>query len=171
MDLDRLANLVEIFGITSLVGGLAFAMIQVVDFRRQRKEIAAIEMMKSWQTAEFASALRTVAQLPDHMAPEAMRKDGEDLENLAFIVGVYFESVGVMVYREIVPLDVIDDLMGGASRVVWRKLDRWVEDWRSNYNPRAYEWFEWLVERLDESSPLDREYIAPLRFPVEKRQG
>ena len=42
MDLNTAANLAEIFGAIVVVGGLAFAMIQLAHFRAQRRHTAAL---------------------------------------------------------------------------------------------------------------------------------
>ena len=161
--LEIVAAYAEILGILSLVGGILFAFIQVGQFQKQRKELAALDMLRSWQTPEFAKALRRIMSLPDRIDTAAIREQGETLDDLAYIVGGFFESAGVMVYRRLVSLDVADDLMGGVLRVAWIKLEVWVTHVRKAGNPRAYEWWEWLVYRLNENSSITPDYIATTR--------
>jgi len=161
--LEIVAAYAEILGVLSLVGGITFAYIQIRQFQKQRKELAAMDMLRSWQTPEIAKALRLIVSLPDRIDTEAIRAQGENLDDLAFIAGGFFESVGVMVYRRLVSLDVVDDLMGGVMRVAWIKLEVWVENTREAGNPRAYEWWQWLVDRLNENSSITSDYIAPAR--------
>ena len=152
-NLETLANYAEILGVLSVIAGIAFAVVQLRQFRNQRRDLAAVELIRAWQTPEFTKALNSLQMLPDRALPVTLRDQGEELEDMAFLVGMFFESVGVMVNRNLIPLDVVDDLMGGVTRVVWRKLSRWVEEWRTSINPRAYEWWEWLVHQLDEHAP------------------
>ena len=56
-DLNTLANLAEILGAVVVVGGVAFAVIQIRQFRRQRLEVASIELVRSFQSPEFTRAL------------------------------------------------------------------------------------------------------------------
>lgn len=158
-NLDTLANYAEILGVLSVVAGIGFAVVQLRQFRRQRTQLSAVELIRAWQTPEFTKALKTLQLLPDEAHPDSLRDDDAELENMAFVVGMFFEGVGVMVYRKLIPLDIVNDLMGGVTRVVWTKLSVWVEEWRTERNPRAYEWWEWLNRRLDDCSPLsiDRE--------------
>jgi hypothetical protein len=151
-NIETLANYAEILGVLSVIAGIIFAIVQLRQFRNQRTQLAAVELIRAWQTPEFAKALKTLQMLPDSAQPGSLRDQSADLENMAFVVGMFFEGVGVMVYRKLIPLDIVDDLMGGVTRVVWTKLSVWVEDWRVVRNPRAYEWWEWLNQQLDERS-------------------
>jgi hypothetical protein len=161
--LQDVAAYAEILGVLSLVGGITFAFIQIRQFQKQRQELAALDMLRSWQTPEFAKALRLIMSLPDRIDTESIQEHGETLDDLAFIVGGFFESAGVMVYRRLVALDVADDLMGGVLRIAWVKLEVWVTNVRAAGNPRAFEWWEWLVYRLNENSSITPDYIATTR--------
>lgn len=156
-NLDTLANYAEILGVLSVVAGIVFAIVQLRQFRKQRTELSAVELIRAWQTPEFTKALRALQLLPDNAHPDSLSEHDPELENMAFLVGMFFEGVGVMVYRNLIPLEIVNDLMGGVTRVVWTKLSVWVEEWRAERNPRAYEWWEWLNQRLDDRSPLSVE--------------
>ena len=162
-NVEQLANYAEIVGVVSVIGGIFWVVFQIRQFKTQRAEHAAVELVRSWHTPDFARALRTVAALPEKIEPDEMRKTSPDLEDMAFVVGNFFESAGVMVYRGIIPLYIVDDLMGGATRIAWGRLEVWIDEWRRESNPRAYEWWEWLKDRLDEHSELSLEFIAPKR--------
>ena len=151
-NIETLANYAEILGVVSVIAGIIFAIVQLRQFRNQRTQLAAVELIRAWQTPEFTKALKTLQMLPDSAQPGSLRDQSADLENMAFVVGMFFEGVGVMVYLKLIHLDIVDDLMGGVTRVVWTKLSVWVEDWRTERNPRAYEWWEWLNQQLDERS-------------------
>ncbi len=151
-NLETLANYAEILGVLSVVAGIAFAIVQLQQFRNQRRDLAAVELIRGWQTPEFTKALNTLQMLPERAQSETLRDQGEDLEDMAFLVGMFFESAGVMVNRKLIPLDIVDDLMGGVTQVVWTKVLVWIEEVRA-INPRAFEWWEWLTRQLDERQP------------------
>lgn len=147
-NIETLANYAEILGVFSVVAGIAFAIVQLQQFRKQRRELAAVELIRGWQTPEFTKALNTLQMLPDAPESKTLREQGVGLEHMAFLVGMFFESAGVMVNRKLIPLDVVDDLMGGVTRVVWLKVHVWIKEVRT-INPRAFEWWEWLTQQLD----------------------
>jgi len=52
-----------------------------------------------------------------------------------------------------VPLNVVDELLGGTVRVAWRKLRGYVEYERDRAGSQTnWEWFQWLAEQLDRHS-------------------
>lgn len=155
-DLATLANLADIFGAIIVIGGVVFAVIQIRQFRRQRLEAAAIEVIRSWQSPEFTRAFSVIQQLPDGISAAKLRAHSSDCESMAMILGNTFESFGVMVYRRIVPLALVDELLGGAVVLLWRKLTPWVEESRRDQSRETvYEWFQWLAERLQERPDFD----------------
>jgi hypothetical protein len=155
-DLATLANLAEILGAIIVVGGVVFAVIQIRLFRRQRLEAAAVEVIRSWQSPEFTRAFTVIQKLPDGISGAKLRAHCPDCESMAMTIGNTFESFGVMVYRRIVPLAVIEELLGGATVVLWRKLAAWVEELRKEQSRETvYEWFQWLAERLQEQPGFD----------------
>jgi len=67
------------------------------------------------------------------------------------------ESIGVMVYRRILPLGMVEELMGGAVEMLWAKLEHWVKDLRDEQSqPELHEWFQWLAERLKQRTVTDQ---------------
>jgi hypothetical protein len=45
----------------------------------------------------------------------------------------------------------VADLVGGAAILIWGKLKNWVQETRTSQNHELlFEWFQWLVERLED---------------------
>jgi hypothetical protein len=152
-DLQTLANLAEVIGGVFLVGGIVFAVIQIRQLQRQRQEAAAIELIRAWHGPEFSRAIhRLLVELPDGMPVADLLAAPEHTLPDAHMVCNVFESVGVMVFRRMLPLDVADELIGGVTMGLWRKLAPWILHTRATQHPRAYEWFEWLNDRISETA-------------------
>jgi len=67
------------------------------------------------------------------------------------VVVLTFESIGVMVFRRIVPLQMVNELLGGVCVESWLRLERYMRDLRAESNRKTMsEWFQWLAERLKE---------------------
>lgn len=149
-DLSTLANLAEIIGVTIVVVGLVFAVIQTRQFRQQRREMAAIEVFRFFGSPRFAEAYGTILRMPEGMQPADIRAELPDLERSAMLIGTTMENIGVMTYQRIVPYAIVNNLIGSSAAVLWRKLEPWVEGLRSEIGePYAFEWFQWLAERLE----------------------
>jgi hypothetical protein len=63
-DLNTLASLAEILGAVFVVGGLGFGVVQLQHYRQQRRETAAIELLRSFHNPEFSRSPRAVLALP-----------------------------------------------------------------------------------------------------------
>ena len=150
-DLETLANLAEVFGTLTIIGGLLFAVIQIRQYRQQLRETATLELMNKFQTPEFSQAFRTIRSMREDLPSSELIADNPEIEAAAMYVCSVYETVGVLVFRRILPFQVVEDLTGGAIALCWRKLHTWIEEVRAETsNKRVFEWFQWLVERCSE---------------------
>ncbi len=150
-DLGTLADLAEIFGAVVVLGGLAFALVQMQHYRQQRRETAGIELLRSFHNPEFSRSLRVVLALPKGVLKCDMKERSDGVEDAIMVVVLTFESIGVMVFRGIVPLAMVDELMGGVCVESWERLESYTNEFRlERERSTMSEWFQWLAERLAE---------------------
>jgi hypothetical protein len=150
-DLTRLANIAEIIGVTIVIGGLYFAMLQMRQIRRQRRELAAIELFRSFGSPQFSAAFRAVLSLPEGLSMAEIKARYPGREDAAMLISTTMENIGVMTFQRIIPFLVVNNLVGASTIVLWRKLARWAEDYRDEHGePKLFEWFQWLAEKLDD---------------------
>ena len=152
METQTLLIIAQLLGNLAITVGIIIAVIQVKQNLKQRKEMAAFEIFKSWQTPEFTEALNEIQYLPDHVTIKELRASKPKMDSYAYLVHAFFESTGLMVKRKIISFDVVDDLIGGVIQVIWKKLDMWIQEWRNEINPSAGEWFEWLKTVIENKS-------------------
>ena len=150
-DLSRLADMAEILGAIIVVGGVVFAVLQMQQIRQQRREMAAIELFRSFGSPAFSDAYRRVLQLPDGLDADQIREQCPECEDAAMMIATTMENIGVMVYHRIVPSIVVYDLVGSSTIILYHKLARWIDDLRSELeSPWQFEWFQWLATVLEE---------------------
>jgi hypothetical protein len=155
-DLSRLADLAEIIGAIIVVGGVAFAVLQMRQTRQQRRELAAIELFRSFGSPAFCDAYRATLKLPEGVDAETMRTQYPESENAAMFISTTMENIGVMVFHRIVPSVVVNDLVGTSTGLLFRRLSPWINSLRDELgNPGMFEWFEWLALVLDDFDPGD----------------
>ena len=147
-NLATIANYAEIIGAIAVIFAIAFGVLEFRQLRYQRRENASLEMMRSWRSPEYVNAVFVIMQLEDHIEFDTLRGLSDEHERMAFRVSMTFEVMGLMAHRGTLPLDLIHDLMGGAVSSTWTKLDRWVIQFRDQYNPRAFEWYQWLAKEI-----------------------
>ena len=72
-DLSTLANLAEILGASTIIGGALFATFQIREFRAQRREAVAVELMRSFSAPDLAHAFNLIRELPDGITADDLR--------------------------------------------------------------------------------------------------
>lgn len=141
------STVLSLLSTLALVGAVVFAGLQVRQTNAQRKEQVAIELARSMQSPEWTNSVGPVGRIPVHGAVHLDRTTEAAATSLALRV----ETLGYLVYRHAVTLDTVDELFGGMTRTAWDRLGPWVMKWRTDSgNEKAYEWFQWLAERLAE---------------------
>lgn len=162
-DLAKLANIAEIVGALIVIGGLFFALMQMRQIRQQRRELAALEMFRFFGNPHFTAAYKMILRMPDDMSAEDVRNADPELEEAAVLISATMENIGVMTYQRIVPFIVVNNLMGASTPLLWRKLEAWAVALREEQgSDAAFEWFQWLAERLASfhTSDPDPAYVA-----------
>ena len=155
MDISTIANLINAIAVTA---GVIFAAAQIRQYRQRRERDAMLELVRSFQSPAFTAALRRVLSLPDG-ADSAKIRDvlGPDGEDAVYLVSLTWESLGVLVFRRQITLDLVDDFFSGPLVISWQKLEVYSEEWRRTLNRETgNEWFHWLAERM-----LEREKTSP----------
>jgi hypothetical protein len=155
MDLSTLANLINAFAVT---GALIFAAAQIGYYRQRRRREAMLELVRSFQSPAFTSALRRVLSLPDGADTRKIREVlGPDGEDAVYLVSLTWESLGVLVFRREITLEMVDDFFSGPILLSWQKLNVYSEEWRRTLKRETgNEWFHWLAERM-----MEREKLSP----------
>jgi hypothetical protein len=102
-DLGRLADLADILSGAAVVGGAVFAVVQLRKYRRQRRENAAVELVRSFYDPEFARSVSRIRLLPDGCTGPELRARGADYEEAAILVSFAFETIGLLTFRGITP--------------------------------------------------------------------
>ena len=146
LTLETVANYAEIIGAIAVLFAIVFALVEFRQLGVQRREYASLEMMRSWESAEYIDAIYEILQLEDHTDPDVL---SDTHKKMAFRVSMTFEALGMMAYRGTLDIKAVNDLMGGAVCASWRNLDLWVIRYRADHNTRAFEWYEWLAAQLE----------------------
>jgi hypothetical protein len=152
--LQTYANIAELLGGGAIIVGGIFALIQLAEFRKRRRYQAAADLCRGFSEPELAKAVTLLKTLPDDARLEDLRSRGPEYEAAAQIVGMTFETMGLLVHMDIASFKVVQELAGGLLLMMWRKIGTWVRETRVEQgNPRFGEWVQWLAERLEEREP------------------
>ncbi len=151
-DLNTYASIAEIFGALTIICAGVFGFVQYTEYRRNRRDQVAAELCRRFAEPELAKAVILVKAIPEGATTEQIQALGHEYEAAAQIVGMSFETMGLLVYREIASFEIVQELCGGLLQEMWRTIGVWIQENRETHdNPRFGEWVQWLAERMTEA--------------------
>ena len=149
MDLSTIANIATALTVFTAV---VFGLIEMRRARRDREERAAFVAVQAILTPAWMQSMTLVQAIPEGTTPSQIEADWRLFQAVQSIACI-LESLGYAVFARMVPLNVVDELLGGTVRVAWRKLRGYVEYERERAGSRKnWEWFQWLAEQIDQHS-------------------
>ena len=136
----------------AVIAALGFAVVQVRQYRHDKRREAAFLMLQSFQTPTFARAMNIVYRLPDGLNKDEIENAVGDELHLVYALTTTWESLGILVFHREVELDLIDDFFSGVILISWQKIGRLMIGEREETGRETVgEWFEWLKDRLEEA--------------------
>jgi hypothetical protein len=147
MPINTLLNLVST---TVVVAGGIFAVLQLRHSIKERARESALQMLHSFQTPEFLGAVNIVFDLPEGLTKEEIEERlGDKITCLLVMFGT-FESLGILIFRRDMEIELVEDFFSGIIILSGRKLKRYLTEMRDTSNRQTYyEWFQWLYEQFE----------------------
>ena len=143
-------TLLDLIATTFIVAAAVFGVLQLRDLQRQRARESALQMLHSFQTPEFLSAINIVFELPEGLSKKELdARLGDKITCLLAMFGT-FESLGILVYRRDMDIRLVEDFLSGILIISGRKLKNYLEEVRALSNRQTYyEWCQWLIEQVE----------------------
>ncbi|MGI9590341.1 MAG: DUF4760 domain-containing protein [Myxococcota bacterium] len=149
LTLSDVANLAEIIGASTIVTGLIFGWIQLRHYRVQQRDAIARSLSETFYNRDLAAAIALLQQVPEGIGLDELRARGSEYDAAAVTVTTSFETMGILVFRRVAPLDLVVDLAGGIIVTMNRKLSRYQEEVRVEQDQPSWgEWFTWLGDQV-----------------------
>jgi len=149
-NLDTYSMLAEIFGAVTIVIGAIFAFVQFYEYKKRLRIEMAAEMCRKFAEPELGRAVTLVKRLRDDISLQSLQAMDIEYEESAQIVGMAFETMGLLVYKKVASFELIQELTGGLLLMMWRKTRSWIRETRElESNDRFGEWIEWLAMQVE----------------------
>jgi len=146
---SNLIAAVEVLTAIAVVVGIIFGLIELRQAIRNRRDYAAVDIVRTVQTQEVRQAVRQIFDLPLDADPHSIRSDPKMLA-AALAVDSACEMWGCMVFEGVVDHRLLDRMVGGWVRGTWTRLRAWVESERAETQSiNVGEWWQWLYEPLE----------------------
>jgi hypothetical protein len=143
-------TILSIVSTSAIVTGVIFAALQLRQYKRLRARESAIHLLHTAQTNEFLEAVNIVFELPEGLSKaELEARLGDRMGGILVMFGT-FESLGVLVYRREIELELVEDFFRGVIIFGGRKFRRYLQETRDSSGRESYyEWFQWLYDQVE----------------------
>lgn len=150
-------TILQLISTTSILSAGIFAGIQLRFMNKQREKDSTIQLLQTFQTPEFAEALEIVFNLPEGLSKKQVEdRLGDKMLSVLIMFGT-FESLGILVYKKQLDVDLVDSFFSGSIILTWRKLKNFILETRKESKRETYyEWVQWqceLFEKREELTP------------------
>ena len=145
-----MVDIYEISAVVAAVGVLVGVVYYILDMRNQtrtRQTDLVMRLYSHYGSEEFQNAVdrfrrRNVKSINDY----------EEKYGLAdfIVVGTFFEGIGILLYRKLIDIDLVDDLFTAPTKGSWNEMKDSIIEFRKKYDmPTGFEWFEYLANELE----------------------
>lgn len=149
MNWDAIGAVGEFIGAMAVVASLIYLAIQVRQSKASGEREAAFEMIRSFQTAEFSRMLQLSFEVPPGLTGQELEERlGDDMPKLLSYMATW-ESLGIMVHRGQISLDLVCDFFSHSVLAAWAMAETYVQELREQAGrDTPWEWFQWLADRV-----------------------
>ena len=145
----ELITLLQLITTVSVTAAGIFAGVQIILLKKQKARESAIQMLHSTQTPEFMVAVNILFNVPENLSKKQIEDFvGSKMDSVLVMFGT-FESIGYLVYRRDISLELVDNFFGGAIVLFWKKYANYFIELRTISKRDNYgEWVQWLSDQL-----------------------
>jgi len=143
LDIPSISAIVAAAGV---IVGVALAVLQLRDLVKTRQTDLIMRLYSRFGSEGFQKTLDKVRRR------EAKGfHDYEEKYGLAewIAIGTFFEGIGVLLYRKLIDIGLVDDLFTSPIKMSWDKMKDSIIEARKEYGqPTIFEWFEYLANEM-----------------------
>lgn len=145
----ELPLILDIVSTAAVAIAIVFGLFQLRQYHLSRKRDSALILLNSYQSSEFFRGILTILSIPDGLTKKEIEETVGDEIELVYLVMATWESIGILVFRNEIPMDMVDDVHSGPLALSWQKLEPYVSGLREELQRETmFEWFQWLAERM-----------------------
>jgi len=136
-----------------VIVGVVFATLQLRDLVKARQTDLVMRLYSTYGSKEFQEAWVETLRLEFKDYKDYLKKYGATSEKPVYVsvnmVASFFEGIGILLYRRLIDITLVDDLFSSDVIITWHKMKPIVEGWRKHFNrPQISEWFEHLHNEM-----------------------
>jgi len=138
----------------SVVAGVIYYSFQIRHQTKIRQTDLVMRLYSTYGSNEFREALIKVMNLQFKNYEDYVKKYGpwfsdEPAHKAMAMVAMYFEGIGILLYKKLIDINLTYDLFSTPIRLCWEKFKPVPDGLRKQYNdPTIFEHFEYLYNEM-----------------------
>jgi hypothetical protein len=133
----------------AIIIGVIIALLQFHSQNRLRQLEIVMRLYSTFGQESFTRHYNRIANWDYNTYAEYRQKGDSDDAIALFVVGVFFENMGLLLKRKLAPIELLDDLLSSPILEAWPKVSPVAVGMREEYNhPAWFEWFEYLHDAM-----------------------
>ena len=154
MNLETMSQWAEVIGVVTIFGAAVYSWFQIKELRNDRKADASLRLAELWQSKDFAHGSISIWFQPDDIKTlSELEEYHGDLYANVFTVLLTWESIGITLHSGYYDFNVVKEQFGMTIVTTWQKNKTLIEHFRTNFDaPGAFEWLQWIAERMMENN-------------------
>jgi hypothetical protein len=148
MSSQLITNIANIALTLSFIVALILGVAQVKAAARDRRDRLTLEVLRQFQTREFAELLHFINRhhLPKTREERTKQAEEDQIKMIQF--AQQMESLGLLVAERLVDIDLVDKTLGAFVTTSWEKYKPMFLAMRDR-DPFLGEYYQWLAEFID----------------------
>ena len=145
---ETLLNLLQTVAILT---GMFFGLRELGELRKSRELDATLKLVDIIESESTGIGAGQLMMLPANLSEEDLERRLGDNGGYLMSLASTYETLGILVYRREVNLDLVNEMFGATVVLAWERLGPFIAGYRQrNGSPETFAWFQWLAERLQE---------------------
>jgi hypothetical protein len=150
MSSQTITNIANIALALSFIVAFIFSIVQVKAAARDRRERLTLEVLRQFQTRDFAELLHFLSLHDLPQTGEALQKAPAKDRIMLIEFAQQMESLGIAVAEGMINMDLVDKTLGSFVTSSWEKYKPAFMDMREKTpDPFLGEYFQWLAEKIE----------------------
>lgn len=135
-----------IIAAASVLAGVIYYSVQIRHQTRVRQTDLIMKLYSRYGSKGFQKTLEEVSRREAKSFHDYEEKYGR-AEWIT--VGTFFEGIGVLLYRKLIDIGLVDDLFTAPIKMAWDKMKDGIIEARKEYGQQTiFEWFEYLANEM-----------------------
>ncbi len=149
MLVDILQRVLSIAAPLAVTIGVIIALLQLRNQNRLRQLEIVMRLYSTFGQESFICHYNRVAAWGYDTYEQYREKGSEEDATALLVVGVFFENMGLLLKRELAPIDLLDDLLSSPILESWPRVRPIARGMREEHgHPAWFEWYEFLYDSM-----------------------